>query len=187
MMGVIMDTTTRRDFLTLATGITGCCGAAALTWPFIAQLRPDAANQAASSIEIDIATIETGTSLIIPWRGKPIVIRNRTQQEIEVARALPVETLKDRQARNANLDDNTLASDAARCAGKGRENWLVMVNLCTHLGCVPIVGTAEKPGWFCPCHGSAYDTAGRVLSGPAGQNMAIPPYQFITDTLIRIG
>jgi len=182
-----MNTATRRDFLTLATGITGCCGAAALTWPFIAQLRPDAANLATSTVEIDIASIETGTSLLVPWRGKPVVIRNRTQQEIDKARETPIEALKDRQARNANLAEDALASDDARCAGDGRENWLVMVNLCTHLGCVPMSGTADKLGWFCPCHGSAYDTAGRVLSGPAGQNMVIPPYQFITDTLIRIG
>jgi len=177
----------RRDFLHLVTAIAGGCGAAALAWPFMAQLQPDAATQAASKIEIDLAAIETGTSFISLWRGQPIIIRNRTSQEIEQARARPIETLKDKQARNANLEADRLATDDARCAGPGRENWLIMVNLCTHLGCIPIIGTKSNPGWFCPCHGSTYDTAGRVLTGPAGQNMAIPPYQFITDSVIRIG
>jgi len=177
----------RRDFLTLATGITGCCGAAAVAWPFIAQMRPDAASQAAQTLEVDISEIETGTSLIVAWRGKPVVIRNRTMQEIEAARAISLEMLKDKQARNANLELDQLAHDEARCAGEGRENWLIMVNLCTHLGCVPIGGGADNPGWFCPCHGSTYDTAGRVLTGPAGQNMAIPPYKFITDGRVKIG
>jgi len=182
-----MTEKTRRDFLGMATLITGGCGMGALAWPFIAQLRPDASRQATSTIDVDISTIETGSSLILPWRGQPIVIRNRTPQEIEQARATSIEALKDQQARNANLEAGSLATDAARCGGPGHENWLIMVNLCTHLGCVPIGGTKENPGWFCPCHGSTYDTAGRVLSGPAGQNMAIPPYQFISDNLIRIG
>jgi len=182
-----MPQATRRDFLKVTTGIAGCCGAAALAWPFIAQLQPDSATLAASTVEVDISAVEAGTSLIIPWRGKPVVIRNRSVREIELARASPLEGLKDSRARNANLDDDARALDEARSAGKGRENWLIMVNLCTHLGCVPILGTPDKPGWFCPCHGSSYDTAGRVLTGPAGQNMAIPPYQFITDSLVRIG
>jgi len=182
-----MDSKTRRDFLKTATVITGGCGAAALTWPFIAQLRPDSASQDEAQIDVELETIETGASLIVPWRGKPVVIRNRTIQEIEQARATPLEALKDPLARNANLDANHPALDEARCAGANLENWLIMVNLCTHLGCVPIGGTVENPGFFCPCHGSSYDTAGRVLTGPAGQNMAIPPYQFITNTLIRIG
>jgi len=177
----------RRDFLKTTTGIAGCCGAAVLVWPFIAQLQPDSATLAASQVEVDISAVEVGTSLIIPWRGRPVVIRNRSTQEIELARSSPLEELKDPHARNANLDDDTPALDEARCAGEGRENWLIMVNLCTHLGCVPLPGPADKPGWFCPCHGSSYDTAGRVLTGPAGQNMAIPPYQFITNSLVRIG
>jgi len=182
-----MNETSRRDFLKITSLMAGGCGAAALSWSFLAQLQPDEATLAASTVEVDISAVAPGASLIIPWRGKPVVIRNRSAQEIELARATPIESLKDTHARNANLAEDTPALDAARCAGQGRDNWLIMVNLCTHLGCVPILGTPDKPGWFCPCHGSSYDTAGRVLNGPAGQNMAIPPYQFLSDTLIRIG
>jgi len=182
-----MTQKTRRDFLNLTTGIVGGCGLGVVVWPFVAQLQPDSATKAARTIEVDISTIETGTSLILAWRGRPVVIRNRTDREVELARASPLASLRDKNARNANLETDSMALDEARCAGKDRENWLIMVNLCTHLGCVPIGGTPDKPGWFCPCHGSTYDTAGRVLTGPAEQNMTIPPYHFITDRLVRIG
>lgn len=182
-----MSKQTRRDFLYLATGMAGAVGMAAVAWPFIDQLRPDAAAQAAGAVEVDLSSIEEGMSVTVKWRGQPVVIRNRTTKEIEAARATPLDRLKDTQARNANLPDDTPATDLARSAGPGRENWLVLVNLCTHLGCVPQGQAGRYQGWFCPCHGSSYDTAGRVRNGPASRNMAVPPYEFVSETVIRIG
>lgn len=182
-----MSNQTRRDFLFLATGVAGAVGVGAVTWPFIDQLRPDEAARAQAAIDVDVSSIGAGMSVTVKWRGQPVVIRNRTQKEIEAAQATPLAELKDNRARNANLPDETAASDLARSAGKGRENWLVFVNICTHLGCVPLGQAGRYRGWLCPCHGSSYDTAGRVRSGPANRNMAIPPYKFISDTVIRIG
>jgi len=177
----------RRDFLSLATCLAGGVGAAAVVWPLVDQLSPDGATRAASTIDVDLSTVGEGMSIVVEWRGQPVVIRNRTRKEIEQARTTPLGALKDRHARNANLPQEAEALDTARSAGKGRENWLIMVNLCTHLGCVPQGESGQFGGWFCSCHASVYDTAGRVRSGPAGQNMAIPPYQFLSDTLVRIG
>ncbi|MHC5307888.1 ubiquinol-cytochrome c reductase iron-sulfur subunit [Bartonella sp. LJL80] len=182
-----MNDKTRRDFLFLATGVAGAVGVAGVGWPFIDQLRPDEAHLAAASIEVDVSGIEQGMSVTVKWRGQPVVIRNRTPKEIEEARSVDLNRLKDGKARNPNLEDMQDATDLARSAGEGRENWLIMVNLCTHLGCVPLGQSGTYGGWFCPCHGSAYDTAGRVRSGPANQNLAIPPYTFLSDTLLRIG
>jgi len=182
-----MSNPKRRDFLSLAAYVTGGLGVGAIAWPFIDQMRPDGATEAFDSVEVDLSSIEEGMSVTIKWRGQPVIIRHRTKAEIARARATPLDVLKDRHARNANLAANTQATDDARCAGKGRENWLIMVNLCTHLGCVPRGTSGGSGGWFCPCHASVYDTAGRVRAGPASQNMAIPPYEFISDTLIRIG
>jgi len=179
--------TTRRDFLFLATGVAGAAGIAGVAWPFIDQLRPDAATYAAGSIDVDVSSIEEGMSVTVKWRGQPVVIRNRTKKEMEESRITPLAMLKDRCARNANLADETEATDFARGAGEGRENWLIMVNICTHLGCVPLGQAGRYNGWFCPCHGSSYDTAGRVRNGPANRNLAIPPYRFISDTVVRIG
>jgi ubiquinol-cytochrome c reductase iron-sulfur subunit len=178
---------TRRDFLYIATGMAGVVGAAGLAWPFIDQMQPDASTLAAASIEVDISSVAQGMSLTVKWRGKPIVIRNRTPKEVEDAANTPVSALKDPVARNANLPSDAQATDLDRSAGKGKENWLIMVNVCTHLGCIPLGEQGEYGGWFCPCHGSTYDTAGRIRSGPAPENMAIPPYQFISDTHIKIG
>jgi len=182
-----MSKQTRRDFLFLASGIAGATGVAGVAWPFIDQLRPDEAARAAGAVEVDISAIEEGMSVTVKWRGQPVIIRNRTKKEIEEARATPLEELKDIYARNANLPDRTQATDFARSAGEGRENWLVLINICTHLGCVPLGQAGRYNGWLCPCHGSDYDTAGRVRNGPAGRNLAVPPYKFISDTIIRIG
>ena len=184
------DTTaepTRRDFLYLTTGAAGVIGAGAVAWPFIDQLRPDATTLALSTIEVDISGIEEGMSITVKWRGKPVFIRWRTEKEIEEASAVPLEDLKDPSARNANLSPDAPALDVDRSAGEGMENWIVMIGSCTHLGCVPLGQAGDFGGWFCPCHGSHYDTAGRIRTGPAPENLAIPPFEFISDTRIKIG
>ncbi len=183
------DTTepSRRDFLYIATGTAGAVGAAAVAWPFIDQMRPDASTLAVAQIDVDLSSVEPGMSLTAMWRGKPVFIRNRTEAEIEAARQVPLEDLPDRQARNDNLPSDAPAGDLERSAGEGRENWIVMVGVCTHLGCVPLGQAGNYHGWFCPCHGSHYDTAGRIRQGPAPENLHIPSYEFISDTVIRIG
>jgi ubiquinol-cytochrome c reductase iron-sulfur subunit len=136
---------------------------------------------------VDVSSIEPGMSITAKWRGKPIFIRNRTEAEIEQARAVQLTDLKDPIARNANLPADAQATDADRSAGEGKENWIVMVGSCTHLGCVPLGQAGDFNGWFCPCHGSHYDTAGRIRRGPAPTNLPVPEFQFISDTTIRIG
>lgn len=178
---------TRRDFLYIATGMAGVVGAGSLAWPFIDQMRPDASTLAAASIEVDISSVTEGMSLTVKWRGKPIFIRNRTPKEVEDAKSAPLSALKDPIARNANLASDAPATDLDRSAGEGKENWLIMIGICTHLGCIPLGESGEYGGWFCPCHGSVYDTAGRIRNGPAPENMAIPPYEFISDTHVKIG
>ena len=177
----------RRDFLYIATGMAGVVGAAAVAWPFIDQMRPDASTLALSTVEVDISSLQPGMSLTVKWRGKPVFIRNRTPEEIEAAKAVKLEELKDPVARNANLPSDAQATDADRSAGEGKENWLVMVGVCTHLGCIPLGQQGEYGGWFCPCHGSVYDTAGRIRKGPAPENMAVPVFTFVSDTRVRIG
>jgi ubiquinol-cytochrome c reductase iron-sulfur subunit len=184
------DTTaepTRRDFLYLTTAMAGVVGAAALAWPFIDQMRPDATTLALSTIEVDISGVEEGMTITVKWRGKPVFIRNRTAKEIEEAQAVPLDDLKDPAARNANLAPDAPALDIDRSAGEGKENWLIMVGVCTHLGCVPLGQSGDFGGWFCPCHGSHYDTAGRIRKGPAPENMFVPTFEFISDTRIKIG
>ena len=177
----------RRDFLYVATAMTGTVGAASLAWPFIDQLRPDASTLALATIEVDVSSLEPGMSLTAKWRGKPIFIRNRTPEEIEEAKKVPLDELKDPVARNQNIAADAPATDADRSGGEGKENWIVMVGSCTHLGCVPLGQQGDFGGWFCPCHGSHYDTAGRIRKGPAPENLAIPTFQFVSDTMIRIG
>ena len=177
----------RRDFLYVATAMAGAVGAASVAWPFIDQMRPDASTLALATIEVDVAALEPGMSLTVKWRGKPVFIRNRTPEEIEAAKAVPLAELKDPIARNANIDASAPATDADRSAGEGKENWLVMVGVCTHLGCVPLGQSGDFGGWFCPCHGSHYDTAGRVRKGPAPENLTVPTFQFTSDTKILIG
>jgi ubiquinol-cytochrome c reductase iron-sulfur subunit len=178
---------TRRDFLYLTTGMAGAVGAVAVAWPFIDQMRPDASTLALASVEVDISSLQAGSSLTVKWRGKPVFIRNRTQKEIDDAKAAKISDLKDPVARNPNLPPDTEATDVARSAGAGKENWLVMIGTCTHLGCVPLGQSGEYGGWFCPCHGSVYDTAGRIRKGPAPMNLIIPQYTFASEKVIRIG
>jgi len=178
---------TRRDFLYLTTGMAGAVGAVAVAWPFIDQMRPDASALALASIEVDVSSLEPGMSMTVKWRGKPVFIRNRTQKEIDDAKGAQISDLKDPIARNANLPSDAQATDVARSAGDGKENWLVMIGVCTHLGCIPLGQAGEYGGWFCPCHGSVYDTAGRIRHGPAPQNLAIPVYAFTAEKKIKVG
>ena len=162
-------------------------GAAAVAWPFIDQMRPDASTLALSTVEVDVSSLEPGMSLTVKWRGKPVFIRNRTEQEIEEAKAVPLSDLKDPEARNENLPSGSPATDLDRSAGETKENWIVMIGSCTHLGCIPLGQAGDFGGWFCPCHGSHYDTSGRIRKGPAPKNLVVPAYQYLTDTTIRIG
>jgi ubiquinol-cytochrome c reductase iron-sulfur subunit len=177
---------TRRDFLYVATGAVAGVGAALTAWPLIDQMNPDAAALALASIDVDVASLQAGMSLTVKWRGKPVFIRNRTDKEIEEAKAVKLADLKDPVARNDNLKPDATADDANRAA-PGKESWLIMVGVCTHLGCVPLGQQGLYGGWFCPCHGSQYDTAGRIRQGPAPENLLVPKYEFTTDTVIRIG
>ena len=176
----------RRDFLYIATGMAGVVGAGAVAWPFIDQMRPDASTLALASVEVDVSSLQPGSSLVVKWRGKPVVVRNRTEKVMKDGEAVSLSDLKDPIARNANLASDAPATDANRTT-PGKEAWMVMVQVCTHLGCIPLGQEGDFGGWFCPCHGSQYDTAGRIRKGPAPENMAIPVYQFISDTKIRIG
>jgi len=176
----------RRDFLYLATGTVGAVGVAAVAWPFISQMNPNAATRALASIEVDVSSIEPGQAITVKWRGKPVFIRNRTDKEVEEAVATDLTDLPDQIAR---LPDGAteLATDINRSAGEGKENWIVMIGSCTHLGCVPVGLAGDFGGWFCPCHGSHYDTAGRIRKGPAPENLHIPPFEFVSDTTVKIG
>ena len=185
----------RRDFLYIATGAVGAVGVALAAWPFISQMNPDQSVLALASIEVDLAPIAEGQAVTVKWRGNPVFIRHRTPKEIEAAKAVSLAELPDRNARNANVKDGEPATDENRVVG-GKEKFLVMMGVCTHLGCVPIgndgeyaivEGSAKTGGWFCPCHGSHYDTAGRIRKGPAPENLHVPAYAYLTDTKIRIG
>ena len=167
----------RRDFLYLVTGATAAVGAAALIWPLIDSMNPSADVLALASTEVDLSGIEEGMAITVTWRGKPVFIRHRTPEEIEAAATVPLEELPDPQPDNARVIE---------------PQWLVMVGVCTHLGCVPLGQAPSDPkgdygGWFCPCHGSHYDTSGRIRRGPAPRNLVVPEYAFIDDNLIRIG
>jgi len=177
---------TRREFLYVATGTAGAVAAGAAVWPLIDQMNPSADVLALASIEVDISGVETGTQITAKWRGKPVFIRRRTAEEIEAARAVPLEDLKDRSAENVNKPGAD-AEDQNRALDESGE-WLVMIGVCTHLGCVPIGnGAGDFGGWFCPCHGSHYDTSGRIRKGPAPENLAIPQVAFVSDTVIKLG
>lgn len=164
----------RRDFLYIATGAFGAVAAAGAVWPLIDQMNPDASALALASTEVDVSQVAEGQSITIQWRGKPVFIRNRTDEEVAEANAVDLADLPDPQ------------SDEER-AVPGNEKLLVMVGICTHLGCVPLGDAGEFNGWFCPCHGSHYDTSGRIRLGPAPTNLEIPPYEFISETTLRIG
>jgi ubiquinol-cytochrome c reductase iron-sulfur subunit len=176
----------RRDFIYVATIAVGAIGTGFLVWPFIDQMNPDAASLALATTEVDISGIEPGMSITVKWRGKPVFIRNRTAEEVTAAEETPLSALKDQNARNENLPADAPATDANRAA-PDNESILVMVGVCTHLGCVPIGESGDFGGWFCPCHGSQYDTAGRIRSGPAPENLAIPKMSFRSPTMLTIG
>ena len=185
----------RRDFLYIATGAVGAVGVALAAWPFISQMNPDASVLALASVEVDLAPIAEGQDVTIKWRGNPVFIRHRSAAEIEAAKAVDIADLPDPLARNANVAEGDAATDVNRVVG-GKEDFIVMMGVCTHLGCVPIrnegdfgvvEGSAKHGGWFCPCHGSHYDTAGRIRKGPAPQNLPVPKYEYLSDTKIRIG
>lgn len=168
---------TRRDFLYIATGAVGAVGVASLAWPFIDQMNPDASALALASTEVDLSAIQPGQIVTVKWRGKPVFVRNRTQKEIDEARAVPVAQLPDPQADQARVK-------------AGKDNWLIVVGVCTHLGCVPLGAAGQRgdyDGWFCPCHGSHYDTSGRIRKGPAPLNLVVPTYEFISDKVVKIG
>jgi ubiquinol-cytochrome c reductase iron-sulfur subunit len=180
---------TRRDLLYIATGAAAAVGAAFAAWPFLDQMNPTSAVLATASIEIDISSIQLGQQVVFKWRGHPLFVRRRTPKEIAEARATPLSDLPDPLARNANLPDDAPATSANR---QIKPEWLVLVGVCTHLGCTPTVSMPQVPqgdygGWLCHCHGSQYDTAGRIRKGPAPQNLAVPPYSFLSDTTLKVG
>ena len=177
---------TRRDFLYIATGAFAAVGAAAVAWPLIDQMNPDASVLALASTEVDLSQLAEGQSITITWRGNPVFVRHRTAKEIEEAKAVPLSDLVDPLARNANLEANAPATDFNRTLD-GKEKYLIQIGVCTHLGCVPIGEAGDFDGWFCPCHGSHYDTAGRIRRGPAPENLHIPPYTYTSDTNVTIG
>jgi ubiquinol-cytochrome c reductase iron-sulfur subunit len=178
---------TRRDFLYYATAGAGAVATGAAVWPLVNQMNASADVRALASIYVDVSGVEVGTQLTVKWRGKPVFIRRRSPEEIEAARAVKLEELTiDSMAQNANKPGAD-ASDANRSLDEAGE-WLVMIGVCTHLGCVPIGnGSGEFGGWFCPCHGSHYDTAGRIRKGPAPRNLDVPLAQFTDETTILLG
>ena len=168
---------TRRDFLILTASAIGGVGVSATIWPFIASLNPARDTLALSTTEVDLAPVQTGQRLTVAWRGKPVFIDHRTQEEIKAADSVDVSSLRDPQADSARVK---------------KPEWLVIIGVCTHLGCIPLgqkTGDDRGPygGWFCPCHGSIYDTSGRIRQGPAPANLVVPPYEFTGDTTIKIG
>ena len=165
---------TRRDMLALSAVGAGAVGTAMVAWPLVDQMNPAADTLALASIEVDLATIAEGQSVTVKWRGKPVFIRHRTADEIAEARADDGAELKDPEADSDRVIE-------------GKEQWLIMSGVCTHLGCVPVGERGEYGGWFCPCHGSHYDKSGRIRKGPAPTNLAVPNYSFLTDTVVKIG
>jgi ubiquinol-cytochrome c reductase iron-sulfur subunit len=163
----------RRDFLFIATGAVGAVTAGAAVWPLVNQMNPSASVLALATIDVDVADVAEGSQITVKWRGKPVFVRHRTAAEIEAARTVDLAALPDQMARTGN-DPAADASDENRALGDNGE-YIVMMGVCTHLGCVPLGdGAGDFGGWFCPCHGSHYDTAGRIRKGPAPQNLHIP-------------
>jgi ubiquinol-cytochrome c reductase iron-sulfur subunit len=171
------DSGTRRDFLHLMSASLAGFGTLAVAWPLIDSLNPSADVLALSSIEVDLSAIEVGQAITVKWRGKPVFVRRRTPEEIKEAENVDIATLRDPQPDSARVQ---------------KPEWLILVGVCTHLGCVPQGQKPSEPrgqfgGWFCPCHGSEYDTSGRIRRGPAPLNLAVPTYTFESDTLVKIG
>lgn len=169
----------KRDFIFLATGAAAAAGVAAIGWPLVAQMGKAADTLAAGSIEIDLSKIGEGQQLKMLWRGKPVFVRHRTAAEIAEAEAVELDVLKDPETDDARL--------VAGPNGAVDPKYLVMVGVCTHFGCVPVGEQGDYNGWYCPCHGSHYDTSGRIRKGPAPTNMVIPPYTFVNETVIKVG
>lgn len=168
---------TKRDFLYLTAASMAAVAAGSIAWPFIDQMNPAQDTLALSATEVDLSAIEEGQSITAMWRGAPVFIRRRTQTEIEEARAVDVSSLRDKETDEDRVQ---------------KPEWLIMTGLCTHLGCIPLGQKSgdqkgEYGGWFCPCHGSHYDTAGRIRKGPAPKNLIVPPYEFLNETTIKIG
>ena len=171
--------TTRRDFMMLTAGAMAAVGGAATVWPLIDSMNPAADVLAMSSIEVDLSPVKEGQTIKVKWRGVPVFIRHRTKADIDESRKVPLNELKDPQKDEDRVQ-------------KGHDQWLVMVGVCTHLGCIPLGGAGDYGGndgggWFCPCHGSHYDTAGRIRKGPAPTNLTVPQYTFLSDNRIKIG
>jgi len=169
----------RRDFLKLAAGSFAAVGVGVVAWPFVHSMNPSQDVLALASTDVELGPIAEGQAVTVMWRGKPVFVRRRTAPEIEQARAVPTGELRDP------------ATDQSRVK-PGKDEWLIVLGVCTHLGCVPL---GQKPtdargdygGWFCPCHGSHYDTSGRIRRGPAPLNLAVPTYAFTSDTRVRVG
>ena len=164
----------RRDFIHIAAGAAAVGAGAAAVWPLIDQMSPAGDTLALASIEVDLSKVTEGQQIVVKWRGKPLFVRYRTAKEIADAKAVSLGELKDPE------------SDAQRTK-PGKEQYLIVVGSCTHLGCVPTFGTGAYGGWFCPCHGSAYDTSGRIRVGPAPKNLEVPEYSFLSDTRVKVG
>ena len=164
--------TKRRDFIFTASYTLGAVGVGAAVWPLIDQMNPDASVKALSSTEVNVSEVQPGQSITVLWRGKPVFIKRRTEEEIAKARQVDLKELKDPEKDE----------DRAK-----NPEWLVMVGICTHLGCVPLGNKGDYDGWFCPCHGSHYDTSGRIRKGPAPTNLEVPKYEFVDSNTIKIG
>ena len=162
----------RRDFIFTASYTIGAVGIGATIWPFIDQMNPDRSVKALATTEVDISQVEPGKSITVLWRGKPVFIKRRTESEISEAESVDLNELK-----HPEKDEDRVK----------KSEWLVMLGICTHLGCVPLSDKGEYNGWFCPCHGSHYDTSGRIRKGPAPVNMEIPKYEFVDSNTIKIG
>ena len=162
----------RRDFLFTASYTVGAIGLGAIIWPFIDQMNPDSSVKALASTEVNLSQIQPGKAITVLWRGKPVFIKRRTPEEITEAKKVKLEDLK-----HPEKDEDRVQ----------KEEWLVMLGICTHLGCVPLSNKGEYNGWFCPCHGSHYDTSGRIRKGPAPTNMEVPKYEFVDNNTIKIG
>lgn len=184
------EAVSRRDFIFIAAGAFGAVGTAITAWPFVATLGPARDTLALSTTEVDLAPVKEGQAITVMWRGKPVFIRNRTAKEIEEARKVDGDKATFDGLRDKETDEKRVQQSAF--GGQQMPNWLVMVGVCTHLGCVPM---GQKPtdmkgefdGWFCPCHGSSYDSAGRIRKGPAPKNLPVPSYSFLSATRIKIG
>jgi len=178
-----VDEKSRRDFLYVSTAVVGAVGAGIAVWPFIDQMNPAADTLALSTTEVNLEAIEEGQSITVVWRGKPVFIRHRTAEEIKTAQA---------SDPGGSSEGGGLIDPEADAARVQKPEWLIMVGVCTHLGCIPLGNKSgevkgEFGGWFCPCHGSHYDTSGRIRKGPAPKNLPIPTYSFLTDTSVKIG